>query len=68
MENVEKVVQGIKRDMEIWDSENPTPVGFHREEAIDAHFMEWLRNNAASYDNETLGFVVRELTIKLEEI
>lgn len=65
---VEEVVQSIKKHMKIWDSENPTPKGFHREEAIDSCFMEWLRNDTADYDNESLGFIVRELTIKLEEI
>lgn len=66
--SVEEVVKGIKRHMAVWDSETPNPKGFHREEAIDSCFMEWLRNDAANYDNESLGFVVRELTMRLEEI
>lgn len=66
--SVEEVIKGIKRHMAVWDSENPNPIGFHREEAIDSCFMKWLRDHAANHDNESLGFVVRELTMKLEEI
>lgn len=65
---VEEVVQSIKKHMEIWDSENPNPKGFHREEAIDSCFMEWLRNDAANHKNEALGFIVRQLTMKLKDI
>lgn len=66
--DAEKIIRGIKNEMKIWDGENSNPVGFHREEAIDACFMEWLRNDAASHDNEALGFIVRKLVVELEEI
>lgn len=66
--SVEEVVKSIKKHMIIWDSENPAPLGFHREEAIDSCFMEWLRNDVTNHDNESLGFIVRELTMRLEEI
>lgn len=68
MASVEEVVKSIKDHMKVWDSENSEPKGFWREEAIDACFMEWLRNDAASHDNETLGFIVRRLVVELEGI
>lgn len=64
----EKVISGVKEKMKIWDSENPQPDGFHREKAIDGCFMEWLRNDAADYDNESLGFIVKKLIVGLQEI
>ena len=68
MEKVEAVVRSIKKHMEVWDSENPEPRGFYREEAIDSLFMDWLRNDASNYEDELLGSIVKRLVTELEGI
>lgn len=68
MEKVEEVVRSIKKHMVVWDSENPDPRGFYREEAIDSLFMDWLRSDAANYDDELLGSIVKKLVTELDEI
>ncbi|EGQ18956.1 hypothetical protein HMPREF9372_3768 [Sporosarcina newyorkensis 2681] len=54
--------------MKTWDSENLNPVGFHREEAIDNFFMEYLRNELDVKSDEQIGFIVKKVVKALEEI
>lgn len=68
IKEAEKVLQGITRELKTWDAENPKPTGFMREEAIDAHFMDWLRNSAASHDDKDLGAIVRQVVNGLEDL
>ena len=64
----EKVISGIKEKMKTWDSENLNPVGFHREEAIDNFFMEYLRNELDVKSDKQIGFIVKKVVKALEEI
>jgi len=64
----EKVISGIKGKMKTWDSENLNSVGFHREEAIDSFFMEYLRNELDVKSDKQIGFIVKKVVKALEEI
>lgn len=66
--DAEKIISEIKKEMEIWDSENLNPVGVHREEAIDAHFMVRLRDELNVRSDEELGFIVKKVVRELDEI
>lgn len=69
MESVEKVVRSIKKHMKIWDSENEKPSGiFYRDEVIDSCFMDFLRNEMDSKNDEELGFIVKRVVRELEDI
>lgn len=68
MMDAEKIISEIKREMKIWDRENVKPVGFHREEAIDSHFMHILRSELDKKSDEEIGFIVKKVVKALDEI
>lgn len=68
IKEAEKVLQGISKELKTWDAENPKPTGFTREEAIDAYFMDWLRNSAHIHGDKDLGLIVRQVVGRLEDL